>query len=132
MDNRIWTCMPQVRDLPRDLEIAVTCTCCGTRRVETVKAMIEERRVGAQFIDLLEWDMRCGDEDCSGRVRLDFEGKQAYAPPPPKIVTLPKPKTLPWPAQPLRASSARQYALPMPLPIIASQKSQPRQMRAGV
>ena len=84
-ETRTWMCAPQVRDLPRDLRIEMTCACCVARRVTSAGALMEAR-LGAQFIDLLEWEARC--DDCGGRVRFDYDGKpEAKAP---EVVTVPR------------------------------------------
>lgn len=60
---------PQLKDLPRDLHLEVTCRECGTRWSESVRHLVEARRMGAEFADLLEWKLRC---DCDGLVRVTF------------------------------------------------------------
>ncbi len=67
-----WTCAPQVRDLPRDLKIEMTCECCAARRATSAGAMMEAR-LGAQFLDLIEGQARCGA--CGGAMRFDYDGK---------------------------------------------------------
>ncbi len=133
LETKIWQCAPQVRDLPRDLEIVVTCTCCGARRAMAVREMVEERRLGAQFMDLLEWEMRCEDDNCGGQVRFDYAGKPEMEAP--RMVTLPRPK--PVERLPLlvkavvkRRVFSPQYALPMALPVMADRRIQARRVGA--
>ncbi len=56
---------PQVRDLPRDGHIDVTCQSCRRQWRNSVRHMVEHERLGAQFVDLLEWQSRCA---CGGTV----------------------------------------------------------------
>ena len=60
-----FTPKPQVRDLPRDGHIDVTCKTCRRQWRNSVRHMVETERLGAQFVDLLEWQSRCG---CGGMV----------------------------------------------------------------
>ncbi len=118
IETRTWLGAPQVKDLPRGLTIAVTCTCCGHARTDSVHEMVEAR-LGAQFIDLLEFAARC--DDCGGHVRFDYAGKAAHEPPRPPVVTVPRTKLPERLMAPLRKGRRRmavspQYSLPMPLP----------------
>jgi hypothetical protein len=56
---------PQVCDLPRDGHIDVTCKSCRRQWRNSIRHMVEHQRVGAQFVDLLEWQSRCA---CGGMV----------------------------------------------------------------
>ncbi len=115
MDKRIWACVPQVRDLPREMAMTATCVCCGARRVETVGGLVE-RRLGAQYVDLLEWQMRCADEACGGRVALDYAGKADHLPPRPQVVVAVTPRVQSRPvARPV--ARPRQYVLPLVAPL---------------
>ena len=123
-----WTCPPQVKDLPADTEIKVTCRSCGLKWGESVRDLIETRRMGVEYVDLLEWKYRCMDEDCGGMVRLAFEGL-SLPQPQTNVVALPRPKAvrasqpLPYPikavvkprtyAPPMIPSSRRQLILPL-------------------
>ncbi len=63
-----WTAPAQVKDLPRDGHIGVSCKSCKRLWRESVRDMVENRRMGAQFLDLLEWQTRCVFENCGGMV----------------------------------------------------------------
>ena len=69
MVDRVWpvplTQKPQVRDLPRDGHIDVTCQSCRRQWRRGIRHMVETERLGAQFVDLLEWHSRCA---CAGMV----------------------------------------------------------------
>lgn len=126
MDTKTWLCAPQVRDLPRDLTIAMTCKGCGHCRTTSAGAMMEAR-LGAQFMDLLEWQARC--DDCGGQMRYDYAGKPVEVAA--RVVTLPRPKPVERTPLPVKAVVKRrafspQYALPMALPVMAD-----RRVRAG-
>lgn len=130
-----WTCAPQVRDLPRDLKIEMTCACCPARRVTSAGAMMEAR-LGAQFLDLIEGQARC--EACGGAMRFDYAGK-----PEPKVaevVAVPRSvlpeRFLRAPVRVRRRSVAApaglfqlnlpQLSLPMPLPAAPVRRALPR------
>ncbi|MBW8882672.1 MAG: hypothetical protein JF615_14985 [Asticcacaulis sp.] len=116
---------PQLKDLPREGQIAVTCRTCGKHWSESVRDLVETRRLGAQFMDLLEFGTRCSDALCEGRVAFDYDGKPEVGPYVAQVVTLPRPKVerLPYPVKavvkprqhPL-PQNMPQYALPMPMP----------------
>ncbi len=123
-----WACPPQVRDLPRDTEIKVTCRSCGLKWGESVRQLCDAHKMGAEYVDLLEWKYRCMDESCGGMVRLSIEGL-AQPQPEANVVALPRAKSvrasqpLPYPikavvkartyAAPLIPSSRRQLILPL-------------------
>ena len=109
MDKRIWACVPQVRDLPREMAMTATCVCCGARRFETAGGLVE-RRLGAQYVDLLEWQMRCADEGCGGRVTLDYAGKADHLPSRPQVVVAVTPRATKPVVRPV--VRPRQYVLP--------------------
>ncbi len=82
-------CPPQVKDLPRETQIGVTCRSCGAQWGESVRQLVETHRLGAEYVDLLEWKYRCQDEDCGGMVRFAFDGAvEIAAPAKPQIMTL--------------------------------------------
>ncbi len=125
-----FVCQPQLKDLPRDDSIGITCQTCARTWSQSVRDMVETQRLGAQFMDLLEFGTRCTDDDCKGAVTFAYTGKpeiKAYAAP---VMTLPraKPEYLPYPVkavvkarppvQPYNGPDYRvpQYALPMPMP----------------
>ncbi|MGZ3304477.1 MAG: hypothetical protein ACXU8U_01345 [Asticcacaulis sp.] len=60
-----WNCPPQLKDLPRDGHIDVTCKSCRRQWRNAVRHMVETERLGAEFIDILEWQSRC---PCGGMV----------------------------------------------------------------
>ena len=68
--------VPQLKDLPRDLHIGATCRDCGARWSESVRDMIETRRMGAEYADLLEWKLRC---DCGGLTRVAFPEEAGWS-----------------------------------------------------
>ncbi|EGF91242.1 hypothetical protein ABI_26570 [Asticcacaulis biprosthecium C19] len=121
-----FTCQPQLKTLPRDGRIAVTCQTCGNHWAESVQEMVETRRLGAQFMDLLEFETRCNDAFCGGTVDFDYEGKPDVTPYTTKVMTLPRPKAerLPYPVKavvkrrpPVSPQyGVPQYDLPMALP----------------
>ncbi len=79
-----WTCPPQVRDLPRDLMFGVTCRECGRGWSQSVRHLIDDHHLGAEYVDLLEWKYRCEAEDCGGMVDFAFPktaGVEAHARP---------------------------------------------------
>ncbi len=69
MVDKVWpvsfTPKPQVRDLPRDGHIDITCKSCRRQWRNSIRHMVETERLGAQFLDLLEWQSRCA---CGGMV----------------------------------------------------------------
>jgi len=68
-----WTIPPQVKDLPRDGYIAVSCRSCKRLWRQSVRDLVEKEGAGAQFIDLLEWQTRCKYEPCGGMVCFAVE-----------------------------------------------------------
>ncbi len=115
---------PQVRDLPRDAEIAVSCTCCGKRWGESVRDMVEARRLGARFMDLLEWETRCADDDCGGRVEFAYAGKPVAARPVVVTAVRARPSIASYPVKAVvkRRHATPQYSLPMALPAMSSRR----------
>ncbi len=63
-----WTTPPQIKDLPRDSHIDINCRSCKRLWRESVRDMVEKQRLGAQYLDLLEWQSRCKDDTCRGMV----------------------------------------------------------------
>lgn len=98
-----WTCPPQVRDLPRDMSFGVTCRECGRGWSENVRHLVDDRHLGAEYVDLLEWKYRCEHDDCGGMVDFAFPataGIEAHARP----VTLRKPSgPVSFPNYPIKA-----------------------------
>ncbi|MGA9658084.1 MAG: hypothetical protein WBQ60_03165 [Asticcacaulis sp.] len=70
--HEIWNCPPQVKDLPRDVTISVTCRACRKSWGESVQNLIETHKLGVEFADLLEWKYRCTDPACGGMVTMVF------------------------------------------------------------
>ena len=68
-----WKCPPQLKDLPRDSHIDITCRTCRRHWRESVRHLVENRRAGAQFLDLLEWETRCDAKGCGGMVCCAIE-----------------------------------------------------------
>ena len=68
-----WTIPPQVKDLPRDGYIDISCKACKRLWRQSVRDLVEKRRVGAQFVDLLEWQTRCAHPGCGGMVCFAIE-----------------------------------------------------------
>jgi len=60
---------PQLKDLPRDMAIAMRCRVCDAQWSESVREMIDVRHMGADYADLLEWKLRCA---CDGMVRVSW------------------------------------------------------------
>lgn len=79
LDTKVYSCPPQVKDLPRETPIGVTCRACGRRWGESVQGLID-RHLGAEFVDLLEWKYRCTDAACGGVVRVVIDGKAPESP----------------------------------------------------
>ncbi len=96
-------CPPQVKDLPRETQIGVTCRSCGVQWAESVRQLVETHRLGAEYVDLLEWKYRCQDEDCGGMVRFAFDCEIDLSPYiKPQVLTLSGPKRverLPYPSK---------------------------------
>lgn len=97
---------PQLKDLPRTMTIGLTCRSCDRHWSERVQDLIERRHMGADYIDLLEWKLRC---DCDGLVRvalpIEATGEREEGP---------------------RLSSELPEALRMPYPIKAVVKARPQ------
>ena len=127
-----WTCPPQVKDLPRDTEIHVTCRSCGKAWGESVRQLCETHRMGVEYVDLLEWKYRCVDESCGGMVRFAIEGVTVVneAPAPVAVPVRAKPmrtaQVLPYPIK--AVVKPRTYAPPM-IPASRRQLSLPLQAR---
>ena len=79
LDTKTYTCPPQVKDLPRDTRIGITCRTCGSQWGESVQGLIA-RHMGAEFVDLLDWKYRCRDEACGGLVRVVINGQAPETP----------------------------------------------------
>ena len=63
-----WFCETQLRDLPQNTCILITCDKCGREREESVRQLVNEARVGAMYLDLIEWAFSCADFHCGGSV----------------------------------------------------------------
>ena len=68
--NRLRTTPPMLNALPKDAQIDVTCTGCRRAWSQSVRELVEEQHLGAEFIDLLEMRTRCIDPACGKRVRF--------------------------------------------------------------
>jgi hypothetical protein len=79
LDTKTYTCPPQVKDLPRETEIGITCRSCGQRWGESVQGLIAQH-MGAEFVDLLEWKYHCRDEACGGLVHVAINGQAPESP----------------------------------------------------
>ena len=129
-----WTRQPQLKDLPRDSTIAVTCKACAKSWSRDVRDMVETQRLGAQFMDLLEWETRCRDAACNGAVVFAYDGKPEVAPYVAEVVTPPLPKVERplWPVKAVvrpRQHSVPQYSLPQyTLPMSMPRTVQPARM----
>jgi len=129
-DRKPWNCPPQVKDLPRDTGIAVTCRACGRGWGESVQNLIETHHMGVEFVDLLEWKYRCTDEACGGMVRMAFEGVAVETPArvavvgrlkavprlPYPVKAVVKPRVAPPPVVPVGRRSVPQLSLPLGMP----------------
>ncbi len=71
-----WTIPLQVKDLPRDGYIDISCRSCKRLWRQSVRDLVEKERLGAQFVDLLEWQTRCVSESCGGMVCFVVEGDE--------------------------------------------------------
>ncbi len=79
LDTRVYSCPPQVKDLPPETQIGITCRTCGQQWGESVQGLIA-RHMGAEFVDLLEWKYRCHDAACGGLVRVVIDGRPPESP----------------------------------------------------
>ncbi len=68
MAETSWFCETQLRDLPGDCRILITCQKCGGQREESVRQLVNEARVGAMYLDLIEWAFTCANFHCGGSV----------------------------------------------------------------
>lgn len=126
LDTKVYTCPPQVKDLPRETQIGVTCRACGRQWGESVQGLIENH-LGVEFVDLLEWKYRCTDEACGGMVRVAINGEAPVVPQvQPRVSVLARPKISARMAYPVKAvvkartyvaavipASKRQLSLPL-------------------
>ena len=119
-----FICQPQLKDLPRDSRIGITCRTCGKHGSDDVRDMVETRRLGAQFMDLLEFEARCNDAFCGGPVEFVYDGKPEVEPYVARVMTLPRPKVerTPYPVKAVvrprqyDVQLQPQYTLPMAMP----------------
>jgi hypothetical protein len=68
-----WTIPPQVKDLPRDGYIDTSCKVCKRLWRQSVRDLVDNQHLGAQFVDLLEWQTRCIHPGCGGMVCFAIE-----------------------------------------------------------
>lgn len=68
-----WTIPSQVKDLPRDSYIDISCRSCKRMWRQSVRHMVETERLGARYLDLLEWESRCRFATCGGMVCFAIE-----------------------------------------------------------
>ena len=130
LDTKVYTCPPQVRDLPRDTKIGVTCRSCTRQWGESVQDLIEVRHMGAEFVDLLEWKYRCIDDACGGLVCITINGEAPAVPqvqPRMTVLTRPRPamrmpERTPYP---LKAVVQPRIAPPVAVPASRRQLSLP-------
>jgi hypothetical protein len=125
LDTKIYSCPPQVKDLPLETRIGMTCRTCGQHWGESVQGLIAHH-MGAEFVDLLEWKYRCRDAVCGGLVRVAINGQAPEAPQvQPRVSVLARPKVSARMAYPVKAVvKARTYA-PAVLPASKRQLSLP-------
>jgi hypothetical protein len=125
LDTKVYSCPPQVKDLPRDTKIGVTCRSCGRQWGENVQGLID-KHLGVEFVDLLEWKYRCTDAACGGMVRVAINGEAPAVPQvQPRVSMLTRPKVSTRMAYPVKAVvKARTYA-PAVIPASKRQLSLP-------
>ncbi len=125
LNAKVYTCPPQVKDLPQDTQIGITCLTCGQHWGESVQGLVT-RHMGAEFVDLLEWKYRCHDEACGGLVRVVINGEAPAVPQvQPRVSVLARPKISARMAYPVKAVvKARTYA-PAVIPAAKRQLSLP-------
>jgi len=103
LDSKVYTCPPQVKDLPRDTRIGATCRNCGRQWGESVQGLID-RHLGVEFVDLLEWKYRCRDKACGGMVRIAINGEAPSVPQvSPRVSVLARTKRVERPLYPVKA-----------------------------
>ena len=123
LDTKTYTCPPQVKDLPRDTRIGITCRTCGSQWGESVQGLIA-RHMGAEFVDLLEWKYRCRDEACGGLVRVVINGQAPETPQvQPRVSVLTGPKAV-GPKRPLHPVKAVVKPRPRIAPVMPAAKRQ--------
>jgi len=125
LDTKVYTCPPQVKDLPRDTKIGVTCRSCARQWEESVRGLIESH-LGAEFVDLLEWKYRCTDAACDGMVRVVINGKTPESPQvAPRLSVLARPKRMERPLYPVKAVIKSRRPAPVVIPASKRQLSLP-------
>ena len=123
LDTKVYTCPPQVKDLPQETQIGITCRTCGQQWGESVQGLIA-RHMGAEFVDLLEWKYRCREEACGGLVRVVIDGRSPEGPQvQPRVSVLAGPKTV-GPRRPLYPVKAVVKPRPRIAPVIPATKQQ--------
>jgi hypothetical protein len=125
LNTKVYSCPPQVKDLPLETRIGMTCRTCGQHWGESVQGLIA-RHMGAEFVDLLEWKYRCTDDVCGGLVRIAVNGEAPVVPQmQPRVSMLARPKVSARMAYPVKAVvKARTYA-PVVIPMAKRQLSLP-------
>ncbi len=78
LDIKTWISPPQLKELPRDMQIGVTCRTCGLHWGESVRRMCDDRHLGAEYVDLLEWKFRCEHDGCDGMVDFAFPAEARF------------------------------------------------------
>ena len=125
LNTKVYSCPPQVKDLPLETRIGMTCRTCGQQWGESVQGLIAHH-MGAEFVDLLEWKYRCTDDACGGLVRVAINGEAPVVPQvQPRVTMLARPKVSTRMAYPVKAVvKARTYA-PAVIPALTRQLSLP-------
>lgn len=125
LNTRVYSCPPQVKDLPPETQIGATCRTCGRQWGESVQGLIA-RHMGAEFVDLLEWKYRCRDESCGGLVRIVIDGKRPESPQvAPRVSVLARPKRVERPLYPVKAVVKPRTYAPVVVPASTRQLSLP-------
>ena len=125
LDTKIYNCPPQVKDLPLETHIGMTCRTCAQHWGESVQGLIA-RHMGAEFVDLLEWKYRCRDEACGGLVRVAINGQAPEAPQvQPRVSVLARPKVSARMAYPVKAVVKTRTYAPAVIPAAKRQLSLP-------
>lgn len=125
LDTKVYSCPPQVKDLPRDTKIGVTCRSCGRQWGENVQGLID-KHLGVEFVDLLEWKYRCTDAACGGMVRVAINGEAPAVPQvQPRVSMLTRPKVSTRIAYPVKAVVKARTYVPAVIPASKRQLSLP-------
>ncbi|MDV6332698.1 hypothetical protein [Asticcacaulis sp. 201] len=126
LDMKAWSCPPQVKDLPRDTKIEMTCRSCKRQWGESVQNLVEAHRLGVEFIDLLEWKYRCTDPACGGMVHVAVNGEAPVAPQvQPRATMLGRVRAVERMAYPVKAVVKSRISAPVAVPAGRSQLDLP-------